>query len=421
VEIGDAVGNSAVAASDVRPYDEREPNLPGHPGMSIDPQAATELSLFGPRPLTTSAEGETVPRVRRHTAVVALGEIQGVGHMTAIRLYDSPNFDSLFTATRDEAHWIASSAGVERPHAFADALVENRDDALRRAAETLEQYEDRNVTLVLDRDPTYPDILKTIPDPPRWLFVRGNVSILSSQRLITVVGTRKPTDYGIALAIRVAELLVKNDFVIVSGLAEGIDGAVHDQVVKMGGQTVAILGTGLENNFPQSTSHLRNPIVKHGGAIVTEYFNKEQYSRQRFVQRNRIQAALSQITVPVEAGVPSGTLHTIRFADQFGRLVIGVRTPSVPETALHSFLREHGFPVVDVPESDDPFMAAVGTKYRYQIFGQVGERERRVGEVDAIIKYVRARAKRAGLGEIEIRQIVNGISGKDDTQEAVNR
>jgi len=369
----------------------------------------------------TNAEGESVPRVRRQVAIVALGEIQGVGHTTAIRLYDSPHFDSLFTATRDEAHWIASSAGVDRPHAFADALARNRDDALQRAAETLEQYEDRNVTLILDRDPAYPSILKSIPDPPRWLFVRGNVSILSSQRLITVVGTRKPSHYGIALANRIAELLVKNDFVIVSGLAEGIDGAVHDQVVTMGGQTIAILGTGLENNFPQSTAHLRSPIVKHGGAIVTEYFNKEQYSRQRFVQRNRIQAALSQITVPVEAGVPSGTLHTIRFAEQFGRLVVGVKTPGVPETALHSLLRERGFPVIEVPESDDPFMAAVATKYRYQIFGQVGERERRAGEVDAIVKYVRARAKRAGLGEIEIRQIVNGISGKDESEGVVNR
>ena len=165
--------------------------------MSVDPEPAGALSLFGPRPALNS-HGETVPRVRRHTAIIALGEIQGVGHTTAVRLYDSPHFDSLFTATRDEAYWIASTAGVERPHAFADALVRNRDDALERAFETLEQYEERNVTLVLDGDPAYPVILQSIPDPPRWLFVRGNVSVLSSQRLITVVGTRHPTPYGIA-------------------------------------------------------------------------------------------------------------------------------------------------------------------------------------------------------------------------------
>lgn len=420
MDSGDGVNKSALYAIRPTEYDDREPRLPVYAAMSVDPERAAELSLFGPQPAVSAPDGDTVPRVRRHTAVVALGEIQGVGHTTAVRLYDSPHFDSLFTASRDEAHWIASVAGVDRPHAFADAFLANRDEALHRAYQTLEHYEERNVTLLLERDSAYPDALRSIPDPPRWLFVRGNTSILSSQRLITVVGTRKPSPYGVALARRVAELLVRNDFVIVSGLAEGIDGEVHAQVVKMRGQTVAILGTGLDNSFPQSTAHLRNPIVKHGGAIVTEYFNKEQYSRQRFVQRNRIQAALSQITVPVEAGVPSGTMHTIRFATQYGRLVLGVKTPGMQDTALHGVLRESGFPVVDVPENDDPFMAAVGTKYPYHVFGQVGERERRAGEVQAIIKQVRARVKRAGLGEMEIRQIVSGILGKDDPQGAVN-
>src|SRR5580704_8397488 len=104
--------------------------------MSVNPDH--DLSLFGPRPAVSDAhEGASVPRVRRHTAIVALGEIQGVGHTTAMRPYRSSNFDSLFTASRDEAHWIASEAGVDRPHAFADALLENRDDALLRAKETL--------------------------------------------------------------------------------------------------------------------------------------------------------------------------------------------------------------------------------------------------------------------------------------------
>jgi DNA processing protein len=360
------------------------------------------------------AIGDTVPRVRRETAIVALGEIQGVGHTTAVKLFDNPHFDSLFTANRDEVLWIASAAGVDKPHAFADTFVSSRSEALGHANATLRRFEDQNITLVLAPSNAYPASLREIPDHPRWLFVRGNVELLSSPRLITVVGTREPSTYGKIMARRVAQLLVRNGFVLVAGLAEGIDAIVHEEVIRQKGQTIAILGTGMYNTFPPTTAQYRKSIVELGGAIVTEYFNKEQSSRQRFVQRNRIQAALSQMTIPIEAGVPSGTLHTVRFAKQYGKTVLGVKAIGVGDTPLHQLLREEGFQVVEVPEADDPFMAAIGSHYSYSDFKRDGEIDRRNSVVTRAITWVRRLIRNEGLGPLERKRIIDGILSSDD-------
>jgi len=212
----------------------------------------------------------------------------------------------------------------------------------------------------------------------------------------------------------VTKLLVQNGFAVVSGLAEGIDAAVHEQVLESGGQTVAVLGTGLNEDFPAATAPMRGPIIRTGGAIITEYFNKERYARQRFVQRNRIQAALSDVTIPVEADVPSGTLHTIRFAKQYGRLVLGVKLAGIADAALHHVLRDEGFQVVEVPESDDPFMDVISSRYAYAGFRQLSEAERRAAVVARVVRYARNTIKKEGLGTLEVRRILDGIEGKAD-------
>jgi len=372
----------------------------------------SELSLFAQERLRSEEEVEKSQHIPRGLALVALSVIGGVGHQTAVRLFDSQYFDCLFSANRDEILWIASQAGVEHPHAFADTFVGRRVDALEDARDEYERFEDQSISVVLRDDPLFPRSLREIPDAPRWLFVRGNVELLSSERLITVVGTRQPSQYGVAMARRVTSMLVKRGFAVVSGLAEGIDKAVHDEVLRNKGQTIAVLGTGLSNNFPQKTENLRTPIVNNGGAIITEYFDKESYSKQRFVLRNRIQAALSRVLVPVEASVPSGTLHTVRFAKEFGRTVVGVKAVGFPETPFHQMLREEGFDVVEVPEKDDPFMAAIGAQYDYAGFSRDSQVERRLGMLNREIRRLRAFATREHLTDYERKRIAEAIQAK---------
>lgn len=357
----------------------------------------------------TQPERSGQTSIPREVAVLALGEITGVGHSTAVNLYDDKNFASLFTANRDEVHWIAGNARIASPHAFTETFMVHRERALETAAHDLGRYEASGVELVLDSDQRYPQRLLALGDRPRWLFVKGNTDTLNSERLITVVGTRKPTQSGIDLAARVTTTLVKRGFVTVSGLAEGIDGEVHQRTIDHKGQTIAVLGTGIFNDFPATTAHMRGSIVQNGGAIITEYFPKEHYSKQRFVQRNRIQAALSNVTIPVEAAVPSGTFHTIRFAREYGRTVLGVKWQGAKDLPLHQFLREQGEPVVEVSPEDDPFLEALGRSYDYWHFLQDSEQARRKARIDRAVRFARSVIKGERLSDFEIDLMVRRI------------
>ena len=108
----------------------------------------------------------------------------------------------------------------------------------------------------------------------------------------------------------------------VSGLADGIDQKAHIESIKFNIPTIAVLGTGINNNYPRGSEELRSLIVANGGAIVTEYLLGQGYSAQNFVRRNRIQASLAKITVPVEWKIKSGTAHTVNFTKDYGRSLV---------------------------------------------------------------------------------------------------
>lgn len=376
-----------------------------------------DLSLFN-MPHDDDVEqivtGPSVSRIPRDVAIIALGEIPGVGHTTAVRLYDAKNFDSLFTANRDEVFWIASGAGVSSAHNIADAFIAHRDYALTHAFEEHRRFELNGVELLLDDDRRYPPQLRALDDHPRWLFVRGNAELLNSERLITVVGTREPSESGTRLAARVTQTLVKQGFAIVSGLAEGIDAVAHRETVDLRGQTIAVLGTGIFDEFPATTANLRGPIVQNGGAIITEFFTKERYSRQRFVQRNRIQAALSNVTIPVEARLASGTMHTIRFAKQYGRTVLGVKLAGTEDNELHTFLRENGSHIVEVPQNDDPFLEALRQNYNFVDFARDSALTRRKAQVDRAVRFARSVIKSETLSDFEIARMLERIKGDEE-------
>lgn len=118
--------------------------------------------------------------------------------------------------------------------------------------------------------------------------------------MIAVVGTRNPSALGIQYARKITALLAKNGFSTVSGVAEGIDAAVHRTALDFRAPCVAVLGTGISIVFPRTTADLRQRVVESVGALVTEYLPYESYQKARFVQRNRIQAALSHAVIPVE-------------------------------------------------------------------------------------------------------------------------
>ncbi len=176
-------------------------------------------------------------------------------------------------------------------------------------------------------DPRYPDILKEIADAPRKLYVRGSLDWVAGRK-IAVVGSRKPTPYGIQATARLIEPIARG-CIIISGLAYGIDGLAHQAAIKAGGITVAVLGSGLDDDsiYPPRHLGLARQILEKRGALISEYPPGTKPLKHHFPLRNRIIAGLSDRLVVIEAAEGSGALITARLALDYNRDVAAVPGP----------------------------------------------------------------------------------------------
>ena len=156
---------------------------------------------------------------------------------------------------------------------------------------------------------------------------------------VTIVGTRKPSEDGLFLARYVGACLADWPAATVSGLAAGIDQLAHESSLRAEVPTIAVLGTGILDNYPKDSQVLRDRILGAGGAIVSEYLPRASYSAENFVQRNRLQAALGRVLIPVEWARRSGTAHTVRFATE---LRAADRLPAPRRLARRSRLARAG-------------------------------------------------------------------------------
>lgn len=170
------------------------------------------------------------------------------------------------------------------------------------------------------KDKNYPPLLREISNPPEKIFVRGEFPNFNLP-WIAIVGTRKATRDGIELARKVAKALAERGFIIVSGLAMGIDTAAHNGALVGGGPTVAVLGNGIDTIYPAQNENLANKILLNNGAIISEYETDTPAYKNQFLERNRIVAGLCIATIVVEAPQKSGALVTARLAAEAGREV----------------------------------------------------------------------------------------------------
>lgn len=195
--------------------------------------------------------------------------------------------------------------------------------SLRRAAEIARKCGDRGWRILTFYDEDFPKPLRHIPDPPAVLYVQGRLPDFSSVLAIAVVGKRKASAYGLHIAEQMGYDLSRAGAVVVSGMAEGCDGAAHRGALAGGTPTVAVLGTPLDRCFPASNAALMRNIAAYG-ALVTEYPPGRPYTASDFPRRNRLICGLAQGLVVCEAGKKSGTLLTARLALDQGRDVFAV-------------------------------------------------------------------------------------------------
>ena len=186
-----------------------------------------------------------------------------------------------------------------------------------------EYMKNNNIEIITINDKYYPERLKCIYDPPIVLYLKGNKEIFSTYT-IGMVGCRNCSYYGEEIAKRFSYSLAKNNIVVVSGLARGIDKFSHIGCMAGKGKTIAVLGNGLDSIYPLENYEVANKIIRTGGAIISEYIIGTKPNKENFPQRNRIISGISNSIIVVEAKIRSGSMITVECALEQGKDVYSV-------------------------------------------------------------------------------------------------
>ncbi|WP_413793421.1 MULTISPECIES: DNA-processing protein DprA [unclassified Pseudomonas] len=234
-------------------------------------------------------------------------------------------FMNLMEAFGSASKAISAPASAWRALGLPVACAEARrnPDVRDGAAHALAWLERAGQHLLMWDQPDYPALLAQISDAPPLLFAAGDASILEKPQL-AMVGSRRASRPGMDTAAAFSRSLAGAGFVITSGLALGIDAAAHQAALDAGGRTVGVLGTGLENFYPQRNRRLADAMIAQGSAVLSEFPLDAPPHASNFPRRNRIISGLSLGVLVVEASVASGSLITARLAAEQGREVYAI-------------------------------------------------------------------------------------------------
>lgn len=270
-------------------------------------------------------------------SLIALQHIPGIGSVTAKRL-----LEGVGSAARIFEH------RTELPTMIPDiqpSLVKMLDypSAHHRAEQELEFIDKHHITCIGYHDEAYPSRLRECDDAPSLLFYRGETT-LNPRRVVSVVGTRKCTDYGRDLCEGFVRDLASlfPDTLVISGLAYGIDICAHRASIKYGLPTVGVLAHGLDRIYPSVHRNTAAQMVGCGG-LLTEYVSNTEPERSNFLQRNRIVAGMADATIIVESASRGGSLVTANIANSYGRdcFTFPGRVTDTSSAGCHRLVRHH--------------------------------------------------------------------------------
>ncbi len=279
-----------------------------------------------------ACSGSGVDNVARTKAALQLFLVRGLGLRSAnLLIKHFGQLERVLDSTRDELEAL----GI--PPDVADDVLSPK--SRERAEAEWDRAQKLGVTILDILDPLYPPLLREIFDPPIVLYLRGKKWSPDLPQ-VAVVGTRRPTGYGLNCAERLAEDLAARGLAVTSGLARGLDAAAHRGALRAG-VTYAVYGSGLDFIYPKENRGLADLVVDNG-AIISEFPLGTPPSPQNFPIRNRIIAGMSLGVTVVEAAEYSGTLITVRYGLEFGREIFAVpgNITSAQSFGPHALIRQ---------------------------------------------------------------------------------
>ncbi|MBI5902717.1 MAG: DNA-protecting protein DprA [Deltaproteobacteria bacterium] len=335
---------------------------------------------------------------------LALSRVRGIGQFDlngVMERFGSP--EEIFTAPGRILEAFSS--------VFAGAVKEF--SAWEWAERELGLIDERKVTVVTFMDPRFPPLLRQICDPPCLLYMKGAGCDFGAPA-VAVVGTRRPSHYGLRMAEDIAKGLASAGVTVVSGMARGCDTAAHNGAIASGGATVAILGTGVDVAYPKENGKLYD-MIRGKGALISEFPLATPPLPHNFLMRNRIISGLSLGVVVVEAPRRSGALMTARLALEYNREVMAVpgQATSLKSAGTNGLIRD-GAQLVE-SASDVlkalaiPFSAAPLEKERPRVGGEEGEVLKAIGDDPAHIDMI---TERTGFPAARISSILLGMEIK---------
>jgi len=249
---------------------------------------------------------------------IAITSIPNIGAITAKKLIAyCGSSEEVFKETKSKLEKIPGIGSV-----YAKSILDHKTEALSIAEQELKFIQKNKIVPLFYLNENYPKRLLQCEDSPIVLYTKGNVDF-NQQKVVSIVGTRKVTEYGKDFCDKIVEELAPHNPIIVSGLAYGVDVCAHKSALKNNVSTVGVLAHGLDRMYPkQHTATAKEMLEK--GALVTDYKSGTNPDRENFPKRNRIVAGLSDLTIVVESSKKGGSLITAELANNYNRDVFAL-------------------------------------------------------------------------------------------------
>ena len=290
-------------------------------------------------------------------------------------------------------------------------------------SEKFKKLEKLNIKVISIKDEKYPERLKQIAQPPVFLYYRGDISLAGKEKIIAVVGTRKPTVYGKNSCERIIDEIIEGDITTISGLALGIDTVCHKRTLQKGGKTIAVVGSGLDIIYPAENRKYWQEIGEKG-LIISEFPLGTPPNNFNFPMRNRIIAGLSKGVAVIESKEKGGSLITAYLALEEGRDVFAVpgdifspvsagtnelikKSEAKLITSGKDILEEYGWDISQKNSTD--FLDIPMNEMERKVY-EILSTEKNLDEIIAESR-IKAGNLLALLMEMEIKGIVSSVSG----------